>query len=315
MIKLKIIKLSNIYLKSKLKIDIKLYIFEKMNKYSSKDDKEYFISHCFKLTKFTFNNAEPIFGCYNFYNGIAYNFINKFFTLLEKKSGFWCNRDTIIRNLDKMYFLNYDILEEDYIKSDDKKLTNILPYSKYEDLILDQDKYRKIILVGFAMIDDRNDKYSSIVVFDIFLRGYNFGKLLYDKIVDNRIDVGKSLFIYSPMDSSFKYWVKIGILDDLYARWIEMYDGDKTITNENIEQNFRGFLSEQLHWEDVYIDIIIHIDKILHYYYDDGYTMEDSNKFTNHYIKYESVMKEINDKHYCEYDCQYDDGSSDPDKQ
>ena len=268
-----------------------------MYKYSSIDDNEYFISNCFKVINFSSNADEGIFGNCNSLNNIEYAFLEKFLTTL-RMSSFRYERNSIVRDLKNIYFFIYDITEEEEecIKMNERKLTDIIPKEDYDDLIIKNQydiyaKYHKLILVGYAIIYNCNDKYSSIEVFDIFLGGHNLGNLFYNKLCNMITKNNKYLFVSFPKHSAFKYWaVNIGIYNQ-YEYWSQMNGYAYNYSNIEREQEYRTFLSDKLHLSDHFIDNIIILGKILYY---NRYLLDNKRHFYDHLIKYQSVMKQVN---------------------
>lgn len=269
-----------------------------MYKYSSIDDNEYFISNCFKVIKISSKYDEGIFDNSNSLNNIDYYaLLEKFLTTL-RMSSFRHDRNSIVRDLKNIYFFIYDITEEECIKINERKLTDIIPKEDYDDLIIKNyqydfyAKYHKLILVGYAIIYNYNDKYSSIEVFDIFLRGHNLGNLFYNKLYNMILKNDKYLFVSFPKDSAFKYWaVNIGIYNQ-YEYWSQMNGYEYNYSN--IEQEYRTFLSNKLHWFDHFIDNIIILGKILYY---NRYLLNNKKYFYDHLMKYQSIMKQVNTGH------------------
>jgi hypothetical protein len=121
-------------------------------KYSLSDDEQQFIRHGFRLHKI--GEDEPRFGLDCNMIKQTYDLVNFFFHVLQtRESGFFGNRNIIMRNLEKVHMLLYRLEEDKYFSDTEPKLTNLIKGEEYQDLIFTDLKFkRQYILVGWTLI-------------------------------------------------------------------------------------------------------------------------------------------------------------------
>jgi len=203
-----------------------------------KFDNHDFIRYCSQLEKLgrnkvTFSVKSGIELC-------SYDLMQFFFKVLERtKSGFFYNKNVIACNMEKIFFLLYN-LNIDY----DNVLVNLLDPEEYQDLIFNENINlfgKKYILLGWALITEC-DKYAKIDMFEIFLKNHNFGALLYDKIEEYFYKINKSVYISDPITNSINYWLyKIKVIDRMYDDF-------------NEDDEIKNFLVNEMNWDESAID-------------------------------------------------------------
>ena len=164
-----------------------------------------------------------------------------------------------MRNLEKVHLLVYDLNEEKYMGPESPRLSTILPSHMYSDLIFSNSiSEKEFIILGWCLLKE-TDEHVRVHMFEIFLQGpvfaleqtLNFGDLMYYKILEL---TNKYVYICDPIPKSFKYWIKIGLVDDMFESWCSEYNASREECSDMSNERFKEFLKDQLQWDEASIE-------------------------------------------------------------
>ena len=148
-------------------------------------------------------------------------------------------------NLEKVHLLFYRPDEEKWFSNKFPKLSDLIKTEEYQDLtFIDPPNNHTYILVGWMLITD-HDTHIRVHMFETFIRGHNFGKLMLDKL-----DHDKNYYICDPIYSAFEYWYKIGEFEYIFENWCSDFDA-ATEEESNIKnKRFKTFMRSELDWDE-----------------------------------------------------------------